>query len=342
MGKKPLSSSPNVKAFADVHASLAKIEELEKQVAKLSELAYFRNGGRTWKEVATVALHDHEQATAELSALREELDRATKGQWTKAESDAVKWRAQERLGQLGLAYCSWCDYSQQYVVGSDEQTQAHAALRAHAKMCKNNPNNHVDADPASLFMQAVARAEKAEQALDALGRVMFKQYEAISAQVQALQQELVTAKADAQLARSAYQKFQGYTDWKELRGKVEAAAAEIAQLTAQQLEVCICAALQLPDGELFRGHRHDDAIHTAGKAGVAREAIYAAEQGFITSRNRFVTRDEGAALQRAAGIPSAQTGTLPDGMLFSEDLYLRSTKGQMLAALTSAPEGTRP
>jgi hypothetical protein len=223
MGKKPLSSSPNAKAFADVHASLAKVEELEKQVAKLSELAYFRNGGRTWKDVATVALHDHEQATAELSALREELDRATKGQWTKAESDAVKWRAQERLGQLGLAYCSWCDYSQQYVVGSDEQTQAHAALRAHAKMCKNNPN-HVDAGPASLFMQAVARAEKAEQnsaALDALGRVMFKQVQALQQERDELSEAVQfynRKAADAQVLRQAD------------CARAEAAAAEIAQL----------------------------------------------------------------------------------------------------------------
>jgi HAMP domain-containing protein len=232
MGKKPLSSSPNAKAFADVHASLAKVEELEKQVAKLSELAYFRNGGRTWKEVATVALHDHEQATAELSALREELDRATKGQWTKAESDAVKWRAQERLGQLGLAYCSWCDYSQQYVVGSDEQAQAHAALRAHAKMCKNNPN-HVDAGPASLFMQAVARAEKAEQdlaALDALGRVMFKQVQALQQEIQLLQAMSVTTESmqmERMLAVAEVEKDRNHE-----RARAEAAAAEIAQLKA--------------------------------------------------------------------------------------------------------------
>jgi hypothetical protein len=107
-------------------------------------------------------------------------------------------------------------------------------------------------------------------------------------------------------------------------------------------EVCICAAIQLVDGELFRGHRHDDAIYTAGKAGVKRDQIVTAEQGFITSHNRFVGRREGAELQAAAGIPSAQTRRLPEGMLFSEDLYLRSTRGQMLsddAVATPVEEG---
>jgi hypothetical protein len=41
----------------------------------------------------------------------------------------------------------------------------------------------------------------------------------------------------------------------------------------------------------------------------------------MTSTNRFVTREEGAALQNAAGIISVHTGTAVDGLLFSEDLY---------------------
>jgi hypothetical protein len=88
-------------------------------------------------------------------------------------------------------------------------------------------------------------------------------------------------------------------------------------------EQCICAAIRLPNGEVWRGHRHDSAIMTAGRANVSKEAIYAAEQGFITSRNRFVSREEGARLQRAAGIPSADTAQPVGDMLFSEDLYLR-------------------
>lgn len=124
--------------------------------------------------------------------------------------------------------------------------------------------------------------------------------------------------------------------WKQ---RAEAAEQQLAVLREALAEVCICAAIQLPDGELFRGHRHDDAIQTAGKAGVRREDIADAEQGFITSRNRFVGREEGARLQAAAGIPSAHTGKLPREMLFSEDLYLRSIKGRALtAAVSPTPE----
>lgn len=31
-------------------------------------------------------------------------------------------------------------------------------------------------------------------------------------------------------------------------------------------EVCICAAIRLPDGRIFRGHRHADALLTAQNA----------------------------------------------------------------------------
>lgn len=108
-----------------------------------------------------------------------------------------------------------------------------------------------------------------------------------------------------------------------------------------QGEVCICAAIRFDaDGEVFRGHRHDDAILAAGKAGKTRGEIAMSDQGFITSRNRFVSREEGARLQREAGIPSAQTGQPVNDMLFSEDLYLRSTKGHMLPPVATTDRST--
>jgi hypothetical protein len=95
-------------------------------------------------------------------------------------------------------------------------------------------------------------------------------------------------------------------------------------------EICICAAIRLPDGRIFRGHRHSDAMRTAieyieyrHKEGYERSgwsSEMADEQGFMTSHNRFVDRDEGFELQLAAGIRSAAK----DGYrstLFSEDLY---------------------
>jgi hypothetical protein len=86
-----------------------------------------------------------------------------------------------------------------------------------------------------------------------------------------------------------------------------------------QHEFCICAAVVTYEGKIFRGHRHDDAITTAGKAGYHPSSLQAT-QGFMTSRGRFVNRIEAAELQRAAGIKSIHTERFTD-LLFSEDLY---------------------
>jgi hypothetical protein len=108
------------------------------------------------------------------------------------------------------------------------------------------------------------------------------------------------------------------------------------------LEICLCAAIRMPDGEVVRGHRHDncydvvrarlmpslvlDGARAGGKVlrvRQMREAIIAAEQGFLTSRGRFVDRREGMALMRASGLPShySADGGYNGDDLFSEDLY---------------------
>ncbi len=75
-------------------------------------------------------------------------------------------------------------------------------------------------------------------------------------------------------------------------------------------EVCLCAALKMPDGYIFRGHRHDDCYLTMGGYTKYTKADgHKAIQGFLTSRGRFVTRQEAAELH---GI------TAP---CFSEDLW---------------------
>lgn len=87
------------------------------------------------------------------------------------------------------------------------------------------------------------------------------------------------------------------------------------------VEQCVCVAIMLSNGEVWRGHRHNDAIHTATQAG-ARIAGHT--QGFITSHNRFVDRHEAMEIQRTAGIPSADPCAQPHATeLFSEDLYSR-------------------
>lgn len=120
---------------------------------------------------------------------------------------------------------------------------------------------------------------------------------------------------------------------------LSAALQPAAARAPEAAEQCICAAIQLPNGEVWRGHRHDNCIEVAGKAGATRDDIANAEQGFITSRNRFVGREEGARLQRVAGIVSAHTGRLPIDMLFSEDLYLRAWR-QPAPSPTDCPRRT--
>ena len=99
-----------------------------------------------------------------------------------------------------------------------------------------------------------------------------------------------------------------------------------------QPEVVICAAIRLPDGKVFRGNRHSDCIETAYKFVNWNGGVDPSEerwqpnmcddQGFITSRNRYVGREEGFKLQQAAGLPSAcLSGYRLSEYLFSEDLY---------------------
>lgn len=89
-------------------------------------------------------------------------------------------------------------------------------------------------------------------------------------------------------------------------------------------EIAICAAVRMPDGYVVRGHRHSDCFYTI--SGIPRyqdPKIFGREQGFVTSRNRFVSRVEACKLQVAAGIESVLSGAEAylHGELYSEDLY---------------------
>lgn len=84
-------------------------------------------------------------------------------------------------------------------------------------------------------------------------------------------------------------------------------------------EVCICAAVVLPEGRIFRGHRHHNAMQAAREQ-EPECRISQDQQGFITSAGRYVDRVEGLRLQIAAGVESAQPSGYRD-RLFSEDLY---------------------
>lgn len=85
-------------------------------------------------------------------------------------------------------------------------------------------------------------------------------------------------------------------------------------------ETCVCAAVMDEEGNVIRGHRHGDcftAIHQRGRKPMKAPNA----QGFVTSRGRFVTREEGRVLQEVAGIPSADPDGYRGDTLYSEDLY---------------------
>lgn len=107
------------------------------------------------------------------------------------------------------------------------------------------------------------------------------------------------------------------------------------EMEAQAREIVICAAIRLPDGRVFRGHRHSNCIDVARttvnhrhRIGLEPEPFHGiyekrglGDQGFITSRNRFVGREEAYRLQVAAGIESVARDGYRGELLFSEDLY---------------------
>jgi hypothetical protein len=85
-------------------------------------------------------------------------------------------------------------------------------------------------------------------------------------------------------------------------------------------EICICAAVICTDGMIIRGHRHRDCIKAIISRNKEMKREYNA-QGFITSSNRFVTREEGFLLQQEAEIKSANPEGYTGNCLYSEDLY---------------------
>lgn len=87
------------------------------------------------------------------------------------------------------------------------------------------------------------------------------------------------------------------------------------------MEICICSAVIAEDGTIIRGHRHADCIYTMHRMR-KREKGGNENQGFITSKNRYVNRKEGYNLQIKAGIKSIDKKHPYLGdELYSEDLY---------------------
>lgn len=94
-------------------------------------------------------------------------------------------------------------------------------------------------------------------------------------------------------------------------------------------EIVICSAIRWK-GQVWRGHRHGDVMSVMReelswnmtRKQITKECLgMYKEQGFVTSKNRYVTREEGLALQKDAGIESVAEGGYRGNILFSEDLY---------------------
>lgn len=90
----------------------------------------------------------------------------------------------------------------------------------------------------------------------------------------------------------------------------------------EPLEECICAAIQLTNGEIVKGHRHNNCIIATVDL-YGKEAGISAIQGFMTTTGRFVDRKEAMRIQRVCGKPShyGPYGRYVGEHLFSEDLY---------------------
>jgi hypothetical protein len=107
------------------------------------------------------------------------------------------------------------------------------------------------------------------------------------------------------------------------------AMAEIRELHKARLsrEFCVCAAVKLDDGRIIRGHRHSDCVTTVARWQAAGEEVLnhlpirEDQQGFMTSRGRFVDRRLAMELQRAISDKAPKGHFLQGEELISEDLY---------------------
>ena len=92
-------------------------------------------------------------------------------------------------------------------------------------------------------------------------------------------------------------------------------------------EICICAAIKWRN-KVWRGHRHgncmqamrDELSFIYNRKQMMKLHLFK-NQGFVTSKNRYVSREEGRKLQEKAGIKSADKDGYRYKTLFSEDLY---------------------
>lgn len=88
-------------------------------------------------------------------------------------------------------------------------------------------------------------------------------------------------------------------------------------------EIVICSAIKTEDGLIIRGHRHCDCYHNLSLRPEGKDKLLRGKviDGFITSRNQFVGREQAQIIQLLAGKKSNDPNGYHDNILYSEDLY---------------------
>ncbi len=221
--------------------------------------------------------------------------------------------AEERIARLTeLARQVWPHLADELVVGVEDGIDVSA----------EDPIAYVDATHVRMFFVEHRRSLDALEAtlLALAGKPSFEELlsqSSVGEGLRALRED-----PEAELARLEEELTPEVMD--QLRRWNEEPADEVAPYP----EIVICSAIRLRDGRIFRGHRHHDCMRTAEAlvehqepgSWMAKHGLDL-EQGFITSRNRYVDREEGLRLQKAAGIESACKSGYRNRSLFSEDLY---------------------
>lgn len=124
-----------------------------------------------------------------------------------------------------------------------------------------------------------------------------------------------------------------FTNWKSIEDEFRTILQTRDQAWEERVEeVVVCAAVMASDGTIYRGHRHGHAMQACRDEGKKLHKGIE-QQGFITSHNRYVLREEARRLQDAAHIPSADKDGYRGTTLFSEDLY-QPDKDVLLQSLT--------
>jgi hypothetical protein len=94
--------------------------------------------------------------------------------------------------------------------------------------------------------------------------------------------------------------------------------------TSPPKERIAASALQTPDGRVFTGTTHGDAMEAAVKAGADPETKFA--DGFVTSAGRYIGREEALAIAERENQLSRPTAAREYGRLLSEDSTLTAPR----------------